>query len=534
MNRLETVCTAVALFVLLAFSSSGFAAKGGTPGPPTGDGGGGGGSGGAPDLGDLIVLYRDAWGLPILTDVVNNEGLCQQPLAAPGERFLINGTQCTPALMTDSCIIPVDPATCAVVVGYETYTQEVDFGRTSVIRSPVSVIEQSLGEVITKLATAQCTTLDPAGRLVNTSKIDGEVFSATIDSPLENLAIYRQLMLTGYLGADATAIVLPDENVLNMAARGLGAAADKTGKVTVDQVVYSNEIMGLTDENVQTYLPKICMNVREEVQGTVQQVRKCFLDYSAYGYNRATNFGELPAPAYIPKITPNAGWFEYLGLWSDAGGAYPDLFYIVQGPILDSVFCLNNLGEPVVPKDGICTSANHIDLGFLDGNIGGFTQAADDTREVILFTHDRPLPFGYETAVPICDVPDIDVVYDLSISEQSGLQVPKQIVDGSEGREFTVAVANAGPDTASGTVRVTAVAANGVPIEGSPWTFTFTDLAGGSSKSWVTFFSIELGARTTIAWTAEAIPDCENCDLNLGNNTVTATSSVRVTGSGGR
>ena len=74
------------------------------------------------------------------------------------------------------------------------------------------------------------------------------MLSATIDSPLENLAIYRQLMLTGYLGADADAIVLPDENVLNMAARGLGAAADKTGKVTVDQVVYTNEIMGLTDE----------------------------------------------------------------------------------------------------------------------------------------------------------------------------------------------------------------------------------------------------------------------------------------------
>ncbi len=141
--------------------------------------------------------------------------------------------------------IPVDPTTCAVVVGYETYIQEVDFGRTSVVRSPLSVIEQSLGEVVTKLATAQCTSLDPAGRLVNTSEIDGEVLSATIDSPLENLAIYRQLMLTGHLGATADAIVLPDE-VLNMAARGLGAAADKTGKVTVDQVVYTNEIMGLT------------------------------------------------------------------------------------------------------------------------------------------------------------------------------------------------------------------------------------------------------------------------------------------------
>ncbi len=36
MNRLETVCTVVALVVLLAFSGSGFAAKGGDKGKPTG------------------------------------------------------------------------------------------------------------------------------------------------------------------------------------------------------------------------------------------------------------------------------------------------------------------------------------------------------------------------------------------------------------------------------------------------------------------------------------------------------------------
>ena len=74
MRNFKTVFTMMALAGLLVFSGSGFAAKGGIQGPPT-DGGGG-----APDLGDLIVLYRDAWGLPFLT-----EDLCQQPLAAPGE-----------------------------------------------------------------------------------------------------------------------------------------------------------------------------------------------------------------------------------------------------------------------------------------------------------------------------------------------------------------------------------------------------------------------------------------------------------------
>lgn len=511
MKKFKTVLTMLVLSGLFVFSDSGFAAKGGTQGPPTDHGGGD-----SPDLGDIIVLYRDAWGVPILT-----EDDCQQPLAAPGLTLPAVGPykECKPSTPVQSCVIPVDPGTCAVVAGYETYTQEVDFGRTSVVRSPVSVIEQSLAEVRTKLATAQCTSLDPAGRLVNISKIGDEILSATIDSPLENLAIYRQLMLTGYLGATEDAIVLPDENVLNMAARGLGAAADKTGKVTVDQVVYTNEIMGLTDENVKTYLPKICMNVKEEVQGAVQTVRKCFLNYGSgltgdiggttanYEYDREDNFGALPAPSYIPDGQSRDGYFEYL--WSADG----ESFYIVQDSIMNTVF--------------------GTDSGFLEGNVGGFTQAVDDTREVIEFMHDHPLPIDAETPVPLCDDPDQDIVYDLSISEQSGLQVPEQIVDGSEGREFTVAVANAGPDAASGTVIVAAVAANGGTIVGSPWEFEFADLAGGSSQFWAMFFSIDLGARTTITWTAMANPDCNTCDLNTTNDTVTAISNVRVTSSGG-
>ena len=71
--KLATIFSAV--LCLTFFGAAVSSAKG--PGS-----GGGGGGGGSPDLGDLIVLYRDAWGLPILTD-----DLCQQPLAAPGERF---------------------------------------------------------------------------------------------------------------------------------------------------------------------------------------------------------------------------------------------------------------------------------------------------------------------------------------------------------------------------------------------------------------------------------------------------------------
>jgi len=500
---------AAVLVGLSAMTASAFAAPppgagGGGSGGGSGNGGGGsggGGSSGSPDLGDLFVLFRDADGVPIPT-----ADSCQQPLAAPGVSLPAVGTfpACTPASPTQSCVIPVDPGTCAVAAGYETFTQEVDFGRTSVVRSPVTVLEQQLDDVIVNLATADCTTLDPAGRLVTSTVTDGVVSSAAIDSPLQNLAIYRQLMLTGTLGRQ-----LPDTSALNTAARGLGAAIDKTGKVSVDTVAYLNQIMGLTDESVTTFLPKKCINIREEVNGVVQTVRKCFLDYGAtggnYAYDRTANFTSLPSPAYIPAAAPQAGWFEYLSVLDST---IPS-FGITQGPILAAVPEL--LAAPTLTVS----------------NIGGFAQAADDARAVINFMHSWPLPVDFVT--PLTCTASGATTYDVSISPDSGLQVPVQMVDGST-REFTVAVANAGPQAASGTVTVTAVAANGVPISGSPWSFSFNDLAAGASTSFIQSFSINLGARTTIAWTGNATAEF---DVNLNNNTVTETTNVRVTGGGG-
>ncbi|WOJ93123.1 hypothetical protein R0135_15240 [Congregibacter variabilis] len=507
----------VSVVLSVGFTGTAFAAKGGTPGKP-------GGSGAAPDLGDLIVLYRDEYGRPIPTDSVQvpdpetgelvDAGLCQQPLAAPGvglPEVTLPGGEIIPECLasTESCVIAVNPLNCAAVPEHAEFTQEVDFGRTSVIRAPDTVLDQSLGEVITKVSTAQCTTLDPAGRLVNTSEVDGDIFSATIDSPLENLAIYWQYMLNGQIGTPSNPLILPGGDVLTTAARGLGAAIDKTGKVTIDQIVYTNQIMGLVDTSTQ--FGTMCVDVREEVQGTMQLVEKCVLDYGSYAYDRSLNFQGLPSPPYIPQSAPQAGNFEYL---SYKPGTNPPEFTIAQESILEGVF-LNEV------FDGV--------------NIAGFSQAADDAREVIEFTHNHPLPLGFETPVPLCDDPNQNTKYDLSISEESGLQVPTQIVDGSEGREFTVTVANAGPAAVSGDIVVTADAANGGEIVGSPWTIPFTDLGAGQSYSKTTFFSIDLGERTTIEWTAEAtaVPGCDGCEVNPADNSVTATSSVKVTGSGG-
>ena len=475
-----------------AFIGNVNAAPGGVPGPPDD-----GGDNEPPDLGDLIILYRDADGVPILTNEID---LCQQPIAFPSDACEVECDDSEP------CLVPVNPETCGVVAGYESCTREVDFGRVNEARSPETVFETQLEDVIVNLATADCITLDPAGRLV-TSRVndDGLVTTSAIDSPLQNLAIYRQLILTGFLGSDP-GISLPG-NTLDTAARGFGVASDKTGEVNVDMLAYINQIMGLSNPGTTTILdPKTCIEVREEVMGEVLQVQKCFLNYAAYGYDRALNFSALPAPPYIPELDPADGWFEYLDLWAEANADDPDLFYINQGPIMDAVFGI----EP----------------GFMDGNIGGFAQAADDTRAVIEFMHNNPIPIGYETAVP-CEGSG-EIFYDVSISEQSGLQVPTQYVNGTE-REFTVTVDNesSSPDVASGIVTLTAVAKD--EIIGF-WEFTFTDLAPGSDESWTGFFIFDLGSSGTITWTATAISDT---DVNPLNNSVTLTTNVKNTSGGG-
>jgi len=505
------------------------AARDGTPGRPgTGEE--------TPDYGDLIILLRDANGVPIPSafpvpvpdpetgDIVDG-GRCWQPIAAtdfsyegwepPTDRVVVptNSTA-----VDGGWLIPVDQYTCGVEAFFAAQTQEVDFGRINEARSPVAVFESQLEDVLITLSTADSTSLDPAGRMVASNcSTDPEVPTTTntVDSPLQNLAVYRQLMLTGSIG-----VPLPqDADEFATAARGLGVASDKGGAVDVDMVAYLNQLMGL--DVAPTILPKLTETYREEVQGEILTVEKQFLDYSGYGYDRGTNFsgtitpvgviGGLPLPAYIPDGAGVPGTFEYLAVMDEIAKT----FTIMQGSIMTAVF--------------------HDEPGFTDGNIGGFAQAADDTRAVVEFMHDWPIPDADVFATPVPCYPQTELTtYDVSISDVSGLQVPKQMVDGSEGREFVVTVANAGPDPASGTVTVTATAYTGTPdqvqLDGSPWIFTFADLEAGSAQSATQFFTVSLGERTNVDWTAVAEAEF---DVNPANNAATATTSIKVTGTGG-
>jgi hypothetical protein len=498
---------------------------GGGPG-----GGGGGGDAAAPDFGDLLILYRDDDGVPVPSASVPvpdpesglmvDGGKCWQPIADvdfsyvgwadPSPDRVVVPT--TSTAVDGGWLIPVDQYTCGVEGFFSSYTREVEFGRTNEARSPASVFEAQLEDVIIKLATADSTSLDPAGRMVASNcGVDELTVTSTIDSPLQNLAVYRQLMLTGTIGID-----LPeDADVLDTAARGLGVATDKGGAVDVDMVAYLNMLMGL--DVAPTILPKICKTYREEVQGTIQEVEKCFLNYSAYNdgsgvlgyaYARSETFGALPSPPYIFTATypTGEGIFEYLSTVTEV----PPSFEIVKGPILEAV--------PTLMADPTYTGES----------IGGFAVAADDTRAVINFMHDWPIPDAdvFGTAVP-CE-PSGDILYDLAISEQSGLQVPKNYVNGGE-REFFINVGNLGPDEALGTVTVVATGAEG-PL--GNWSFTFEELPAGQTASFTQIFTINT-IGNEIAWSATVVADPPGTDPNPANNTRDATSKVRASGGGG-
>jgi hypothetical protein len=371
------------------------------------------------------------------------------------------------------------------------------------------VMDRQMEDVLVNLSTAQCLTLDPAGRLVysnpDTLDADGdgdttELVSNEIDSPLQNLAIYRQLITNGVLGNPAIELPKPfsEYGMLDAAAKTLGAAADKGGKIDVDLVVYMNQILGL--DKVPTQLePKICIDVKEEIKGVVQTVNKCFLNYGAYGYLRSQTYGNLPYPKNIPAANPTLGFFDYLT-------PHPSLLAADNRPL----FFIDSAG--IVPTVFLSLP------GFSEGNIGGFAQASDDARAVIDFMHNHPVLEGYEAPV-LCEgtappppAPLVDV--------SSKVQMPVRMV-GNTTREGTLTVTNLSGAIASGSIQLIGKDTTGKQLY--VYQFVFSRLAATRSQSWTVTFKGPSYA-TTINWlaTASAVGD-----KNLTNNISTDTTVVR-------
>ena len=201
---------------------------GGDPGENPHSGGGDGkpdsaGTMKGDEYGDLIVLLRD----PDTGEPLTN---------SEGEYYVCTDAACSETEFTVDGEVPAGVTPI-----------EVDFGRAAVARSPDNVIDKALTDAITKL-TADGVVLgtDPAGRITYT--VDGITIS-TIDSPLENLALYIDLV--NGLASDSTSAAetaLGDLATLNTAAALFAGVADKTGDIGIDYLVYQNVITDVAEQ----------------------------------------------------------------------------------------------------------------------------------------------------------------------------------------------------------------------------------------------------------------------------------------------
>lgn len=297
----------------------------------------GGGAKGATDtkkgtiFGDLYVIWRDDNGDPILvkwvdgTQVVypgtgSTEGWYVQPLDSNGNP------------------IPLDAEGHPI---NENLVVEVDLGRLNVARAPEKVLDHALIEVLQKLSSATEVTLDPAGRLT----VDG----VTIDSPLESLALFKAIVSTpavdGIITLTATSTVDGQEVTYSfpisleqaglVAASAIAAASDKTGTLTIDEVMYIAKFFGLESE-LSTFV-------------------------STWNYERDDVY------------TDNVKVWILQGVDTNGDGVF-DVYYPTEVTI-NKVVDFNNI-TPIVD----------------DGNgIDSFTQAADDSVQVLEYIHDNAL-----------------------------------------------------------------------------------------------------------------------------------------------
>jgi hypothetical protein len=260
---------------------------------------------------DLWVILRDENGVPIL----NEDGFVQ-PIDADGN------------------LIPLDAEGAPID---ESLTQEVELGRTNVARSPTKVIEKSLDEAVSSINAADSVSLDESGRLVLTT--DG--VEKTIDSPLENLALYEALVSNGTIPGITDPSKLGDLSYLvdgvkttqdlDASVGFLAGATDKEAPLSVDEIVYLNSILG--------------------IPGTITGPDGAtYVDYSSFTYDREATYGDMTVQALV-ETSP---------------GTYETQTVNVYDTVFDSTQATGTAAD-------------------------GYAVAADDARAVLLYVHDNTM-----------------------------------------------------------------------------------------------------------------------------------------------
>ncbi len=232
--------------------------------------------GGTKDYGDLIVCLRDVDGIPDYLEITGEHDLEYFPYPIKfdllSELPVIENSGNTDYkdidgdgnILDDYPTFELDELLGDVIPEDGFFVKEADFGRLSLVRAPQSVLDAALDEAIVGLTQTGITkiTTDASGRLVaiigaedwlvNYDEIDGneEYDDKTIDSPVENMAIYQELMNRGFGGKLSilkSHFTKPDDEdieikcaILNLAFGALAAGGDKTGNIMVDEIAYLN------------------------------------------------------------------------------------------------------------------------------------------------------------------------------------------------------------------------------------------------------------------------------------------------------
>lgn len=300
----------------------------GEPGPGDDAHGNSGGKGGKGSLyGDLWIIERNADGTPVTEEITSADGTATLDCVIPLD---VDGNQIHLIVATDG-----PTPKCELAEEDLDLVQEVEFGRLNLVRAPSKVLDKAYDEAMATLtASEDPITVDPAGRLVAT--IDGN--EQAIDSPLENVALYRYLIdhgnaldTSGWPGGSAAYATW---NWLDVAAALFAAGADKTGLIDIDEVVYINDFLGL---NVDTYV-----------------------HYAGYSYSRLARYAGVEATLLLPD-DPND----------------PNSTYSIQ--------TVNVLGY-ALPNEALTGT-----------NVDGFAKAANDALQVIEYIHAYAVP---ETPTP--------------------------------------------------------------------------------------------------------------------------------------
>ena len=358
--------------------SGGGGGIGGGGGGGGGSGGGGGEGGGSGDhgggrppgagtkkgdlFGDQYVLLRDL-------DPSDGGGNGEPVLDANGQMILV-GTDDAPIYFIEDPASPgdyiLDPARAGLA-------ETVELGRANVARSPDSVMEKSLADALAKIDAATVVDTDVAGRIV----CDG----ATIDSPLENLALYKYLMTAGGHSSWEEVITHWSADFQGLLADGwdpsslLGAAFDKAAPVSFDAVLYENSTLGV--------------NLVSQVNGaTVVD----YFDFNtpggteAYNYDRAAHFDGV-----------SIQWYE------DTNGD-PTTLELVQDTLMHAVFNDQNFVDQYIQVGS--DPKTFAPLDATDAGANDFAQAVDDARAVISFMHDHygATEIPQPTLVPVPDL----------------------------------------------------------------------------------------------------------------------------------